>query len=84
MALFRRWRAGLGVAGIHPLALLRSWRAGGGRNTPLDPPEEMEGLGLEEHTLRPYSGDGGLGGGEEYTPWPSSGDGGLGVEGTHP
>ena len=60
MALFRRWRAGLGVAGIHPLALLRSWRAGGGRNTPLDPPEEMEGLGLEEHTLRPYSGDGGL------------------------
>ena len=60
MALFRRWRAGLGVAGIHPLALLRRWRTGGGRNTPLDPPEEMEGLGLEEHTLRPYSGDGGL------------------------
>ena len=44
----------------------------------------MEDWGLEEHTLRPYSGDGGLGGGEEYTPWPSSGDGGLGVEGTHP
>ena len=66
------------------MALLRRWRTGGGRNTPLDPPEEMEGLGLEEHTLRPYSGDGGLGGGEEYTPWPSSGDGGLGVEGTHP
>ena len=67
MALFRRWRAGLGVAGIHPLALLRSWRAGGGRNTPLDPPEEMEDWGLEEHTLRPYSGDGGLGG-ERNTP----------------
>ena len=62
MALFRRWRSGLRVAGIHPLALPRRWRAGGGRNTPLDPPEEMEGLGLEEHTLRPYSGDGGLGG----------------------
>ena len=43
-----------------PLALLRRWRTGGGRNTPIDPPEEMEGLGLEEHTLRPYSGDGGL------------------------
>ena len=58
----------------HPLALLGSWRAGGGRNTSLSPPEELEG----------WRAGGGRGRNIFLCPPQELGAGGLGVEGLPP